>query len=964
MAAEPNGATATEQTEAIGALCHDAGVAARMMYTAEESRTTLYYAKQALTGNFRYESAVFYGSGEGNIGPALIGMINPNLDAARPVIVGITGPNIGHAVVVDGYGYDSATLYHHLNMGWEGTDDVWYNLPIIECRQEGYVFNTLVDCIYNVFDNGRGEIISGRVLAEDGRPADGATVYRSTAGHDPCEVLTNSKGIYFFDNLESDTTYTIWASVQGREFPARQVTTGQSFDHAPFSGNRWAVDFPQTLKVLYVDRRSLAGADDGSSWSNAFVDLQDALEAAANSPQRQTEIWVARGTYKPDRSTGNRELSFRLLNGVALYGGFAGGESAREQRDPAANETILTGDLRGNDGDDFKNNGENSHHVVDARGADGTATIDGFTITAGNADGDESNVQGAGILLFYSKSVISNCKISRNRATVNGGGIYSQDSNPRLTNCTFSDNAAAFGAAMMNYDSSAALSNCEFSGNAASETGGGMLNHNSSPTVTFCVFTGNSASSGAGMSCQKNSNAAVSNCDFVGNRAIDGGGAIYIEASDPSVRTCKFRENSARYGGGMAYMAGGDISVSSCEFTANTADQSGGAIYCQDRNLTADSCKFSENSARYGGAVACSGNAEVSVSNCEFDANRATDNGGGVSVEGSKLTAEACKFRENSSKFGGGMINLNSVEVSVSNCEFGSNRASENGGGIYSQSSKSTVRASTFSENSAGSGGGISIQGNSDTFLSSCGFVGNDVIASGGGIYNQRSNLSLTDCTVSNNSAQRGGGLLNFEGSVSLSSCILTGNNAILYGGAVFNETGNSAMSNCTFAANAADAGGGAFNGFGSTPIFTNCNLISNEARMSGGGGGILNYENSVAVLSNCIMWSNINGQLGGSSGGDSKVTYSNVEGGFAGEGNINSEPFFADPDKGDYHLKSQGGRWDPTTQMWVTDNVTSPCVDKGDPSTPLGAEPWPNGGIINMGAYGGTAEASKTAGN
>jgi len=79
---------------------------------------------------------------------------------------------------------------------------------------------------------------------------------------------------------------------------------------------------------------------------------------------------------------------------------------------------------------------------------------------------------------------------------------------------------------------------------------------------------------------------------------------------------------------------------------------------------------------------------------------------------------------------------------------------------------------------------------------------------------------------------------------------------------------------------------------------------------------------------------------------------------------NMNSEPFFADPDKGDYNLKSQAGRWDPKTQIWVRDNVTSPCIDKGDPSTPLGVEPSPNGGIVNMGAHGGTTEASKTAGN
>ena len=77
--------------------------------------------------------------------------------------------------------------------------------------------------------------------------------------------------------------------------------------------------------------------------------------------------------------------------------------------------------------------------------------------------------------------------------------------------------------------------------------------------------------------------------------------------------------------------------------------------------------------------------------------------------------------------------------------------------------------------------------------------------------------------------------------------------------------------------------------------------------------------------------------------------------------GIINYDPLFADPNNGDYHLKSQGGRWDPNSGSWVIDEVTSPCIDAGDPNTPIGNEPFPNGGIINMGAYGGTTEASKS---
>jgi len=79
------------------------------------------------------------------------------------------------------------------------------------------------------------------------------------------------------------------------------------------------------------------------------------------------------------------------------------------------------------------------------------------------------------------------------------------------------------------------------------------------------------------------------------------------------------------------------------------------------------------------------------------------------------------------------------------------------------------------------------------------------------------------------------------------------------------------------------------------------------------------------------------------------------------GEGNIDTDPCFADASNGDYHLKSQAGRWDPNSESWVQDNVTSPCIDAGDPMSPIGPEPFPNGGRINMGAYGGTAEASKS---
>ena len=116
-------------------------------------------------------------------------------------------------------------------------------------------------------------------------------------------------------------------------------------------------------------------------------------------------------------------------------------------------------------------------------------------------------------------------------------------------------------------------------------------------------------------------------------------------------------------------------------------------------------------------------------------------------------------------------------------------------------------------------------------------------------------------------------------------------------------------------------------------------------------------------MLVNCILWGSTREAIRGSTSevieGPASVSYSDVEGGWPGEGNINAAPYFVDPNNGDYHLKSQDGRWDPASESWVIDDTSSPCIDAGDPNDPVGLERFPNGGRINMGAYGGTSEAS-----
>jgi len=130
-----------------------------------------------------------------------------------------------------------------------------------------------------------------------------------------------------------------------------------------------------------------------------------------------------------------------------------------------------------------------------------------------------------------------------------------------------------------------------------------------------------------------------------------------------------------------------------------------------------------------------------------------------------------------------------------------------------------------------------------------------------------------------------------------------------------------------------------------SSPTLSNLTIVGNKY-------GIEAYAHSEPDISNTILWDNTDGDLFGC-----RAWYSCVERG--GEGNITDDPLFVDPDNGDYHIRSERGRYWPEHDIWVLDKVTSPCVDAGDPDTDILDEPMPNGSKINIGAYGGTTEAS-----
>ena len=355
------------------------------------------------------------------------------------------------------------------------------------------------------------------------------------------------------------------------------------------------------------------------------------------------------------------------------------------------------------------------------------------------------------------------------------------------------------------------------------------------------------------------------------------------------------------------------------------------------------------------------------------------EDGGGVYCESSSPTLRKCSFTRNSAQAfedcsGGGMDNYNDqynqCSPTLINCTFANNRATNDGGAIYNYQSSPTLTKCTLSNNSAVRGGGIHNFWQSSPVLVNCKFKGNFARASGGGIFNYYGCRPVVDkCIFSNNRVLNGtgGGIFNEESSQIVRNCVFSGNLADTFGGGVSNFIGTLTLTNCTFIGNLADAGGGIASWLESDLTVNNCIVWGNMA--VDGAALYLSCPHSSSRAS--VVWSDIEGGIEG--------VFTDTDCGLNwGESNIGADPCFADPGywdpngtpddanddfwvDGDYHLKSQAGRWEPNSETWLLDDITSPCIDVGDPISPIGNEPFPNGGIVNMGAYGGTTEARKS---
>ncbi|MFH1377881.1 MAG: choice-of-anchor Q domain-containing protein [Planctomycetota bacterium] len=450
----------------------------------------------------------------------------------------------------------------------------------------------------------------------------------------------------------SVTNLPAWLSFDGTDTITGTPTTGDiglSETITITASNGTTPDAIQTFSIfvydiLYVDL-SASGSNNGSSWTDAFTDLQDALSLAASGVGN--EIWVAQGRYTPTTPDGDRMVSFQMAEGTGLYGGFIGTETSRGQRDWILNITILSGDLNGDD-IGFTNNAENSYTVV--TGCD-NATLDGFTITGGNANGTTAPMNsGGGMRNFLVSSLtLMSCTFTGNSAG-GGGGIYNDNSSLTITNCAFISNSAFNGGGIcldgfFNDNSSLTLLDCEFKGNTASCQGGGLYYHNyldplSNITLINCAFIENSADwGGGGMynhgSYDDTSFPILTNCTFNNNSTTGDGGGFCSEQSSPILTYCIFNGNSAGHGGGMYSSSLSSPTLMNCKFTDNSASSNGGGMEIFVSSPILINTMFSGNSARYyGGGLCVSSNDSPAFMNCTFSGNTAYY-GGGIYINSS-----------------------------------------------------------------------------------------------------------------------------------------------------------------------------------------------------------------------------------------------------------------------------------------------------------------------------------------
>jgi hypothetical protein len=804
-------------------------------------------------------------------------------------------------------------------------------------------------------------------------------------------------------------------------------------------------------RIIYCDPRAQgSGTGDGTSWTNACPCLQNALAAATPG----TEIRVAQGTYRPDRemvlrqngeasgdvfASGRRDASFVIPRGVTIRGGYAGcGGADPNERDGDACETILSGDLQGNDVErkdfewqsiaDYVNDpslADNSLHVVvivdsnegGSDQPDADAVLDSLTITGGLADEEtegEPNAQGtpgirlgaegAGALVCSAAPTFIRCTFYRNvtrpqEEGMGGGGVACVGNNRAagFRGCSFKENivfgqgGAAYGAGAL-VSGEASFVDCTFTGNVVVNQdvagGGGALAALSTRPLelTGCRFEKNQAlgSKGGGV-FNRDGAANFENCTFEDNAADSGGAAYNVGGTGGSFTGCLFLHNQALNGGdgGAIVHNGATVTVGNCRLVGNRAEGRGGAI-SGNRAAVVLGSVFTGNSARRGGALFSERGAELNLCNCTTSANRALEFGGAVYGAQRGSYIRNCIFWGDAPDEAylteiGGVLWDNDIEGSA-------------GGPLGAGS----IDVDPQFRDPTGPDG---VAGTTDDDLRLC--LGSPCLDAGDSAEVAPNWLTDLDGNPRVTGSSVDMGAYEFDGPFYYYVDALHGNDSngggspqrafatiqkgidaahpgytvlvlpgwytqgIDFKGKAITVSG---LNGAPTLEAPGDYGVSFYSGEGPQSILRNFVIVNctvgvfatgssptiRNVTLSGNGFGIAAYAGAYPTITSCILWGNAKGDLFGCT-----ATYSCVEQAGEGLGNISVDPLFADADNGDFHVLSEYGRYIPAYGLWSFDSQTSRCIDAGDPNLDASGERQPNGGRINMGAFGGTPEAS-----
>ena len=524
---------------------------------------------------------------------------------------------------------------------------------------------------------------------------------------------------------------------------------------------------PAEGAVRRVDvNSSCVSSCDGSSWALAYTELRDALAAAAGGD----EIWVADGTYYPSAlctspcSTTDRAKTFNISNpAVSVWGGFAGTETLRTQRNPATNVTILSGDI---DRDSNWNvDSDNSYHVVTYSVANASARLDGFTVMMGCANGTNDAThkddQGGAIQIrsvsakcLAGGPYIENCIIDRNYGS-DHGAVNDHALSTYISDCTFTDNVAGVrGAALLVEHGSTEVIDCVFDGNSVSSVAGCQTT--TTPGAGGAVWLGREASDA---SCTGVSEPTFLNCDFIDNEA-EQGGAIWSMNSSFSLNLCLFKDNLASAPG--SYL-GGDCGCTSSQLGTLTNEGHGGAIWagrtdedCLPVEILIENTDFglsSNPASQYnyainkGGAIFLDGDDASNtitavIDRCDFYGERTAgpssgclgtgysdpQGGGAIWAKDATLTIRDSSFIANQTTYAnyiGSAVYAQDSTLLVDDCSFNGNNSRANGT-VYTKDSPSTWNNTVFSGNwvTGGESSALEIKNNSAT-LTNCTFSAN-----------------------------------------------------------------------------------------------------------------------------------------------------------------------------------------------------------------------------------------------